>query len=522
MPGAAKKEDTQPVERHSENSQSLSRRDLFSAFRNNSAVQSALKPVLAATASALALSATAPPAEAAPRSVSADIDKNALLAKLVRRITWGFTQEEYALARQLGYEGYLEYHLNPAAINDSVLDGRLAAYTTLGMPSNELFNLTAGQVVSELSEAMILRAVYSKRQLFERMVDFWTDHFSIDIDVDLCFYLKTPDDRNVIRANAMGNFPDMLRASIQSPCMLKYLANDTNVSIAPNENYARELMELHTLSVDGPYTQNDVQEVARCFTGVRLHRLNTENRWGHLLFESMYHDNGSKRVLGRTIPANGGLQDIFAVADILQSHPSTARFISSKLCKKFLGEDVPPSLIESIAAVYVSTGGDIKAMLRAILRPENLYTDYGPRFKRPQHMMISALRALPTPITSTQILRITHLNGAGQIPFNWSPPDGYPDTLAHWQGLALARWNFAALLVTDAIPGITFDVTSYFLGHNTALQMIDKIDSSIFGGELPAAQRTQLLNFLSVNPSDPGRRRDTVGLALSAPAFQWY
>lgn len=522
MPGSTTAETAGAREEMSDEGVSLSRRGLFAAFRDCAAKTESLKPIATALAATLAAGSVSSSAQAAPRSVSADIDKNALLAKLVRRLTWGFTQEEYALAQQLGYEGYLEYHLNPAAINDSVFESRLAQYTTLGMPSNELFGLTAGQVVAELSEAMILRAVYSKRQLFERMVDFWSDHFSIDIDIDLCFYLKTPDDRDVIRANALGSFPNMLRASVQSPCMLKYLANDTNVSIAPNENYARELMELHTLSVDGPYTQSDVQEVARCFTGVRLHRLNTENRWGQLLFEPVYHDNGEKMVLGQRVAANGGLQDIFVVADILHAHPSTARFIASKLCKKFLGEDVPGSLVESIAAVYVSTGGDIKSMLRAILRPENLHTDYGPRFKRPQHMMISALRALPTPITSTQILRITHMNGAGHIPFNWSPPDGYPDSLAHWQGLALPRWNFAALLVTDAIPGITFDVNSYFAGMTTAVQMINKIDSSMFGGELPEAQRVQLLDFLNINPADTGRRRDTVGLALSAPAFQWY
>ena len=116
----------------------------------------------------------------------------------------------------------------------------------------------------------------------------------------------------------------------------------------------------------------------------------------------------------------------------------------------------------------------------------------------------------------------THLNGAGQIPFNWSPPDGYPDALSHWQGLVLPRWNFAALLATDGIPGITFDVGAYFIGLTSAQQMVNKIDVSMFGGELPAAEKLQLLNFLSVNPADAGRRRDTVGLAISAPAFQWY
>ena len=236
----------------------------------------------------------------------------------------------------------------------------------------------------------------------------------------------------------------------------------------------------------------------------------------------MYHDNGVKTVLGRNIPAGGGTNDVAIVVDLLAYRPATARFIAEKLCRKFLGEDVPTDVIDGVAASYVATGGDIKSMLRLIFRPENLYTDYGPRYKRPQHMMVSALRVLPVTIASTQILRITHLNGAGHMPFNWSPPDGYPDMLSHWQGHVLSRWNYAALLVTQGIPGLTFDVASYFAGCTTATQMIDRIDFTLFGGELPAPQKAVLQSFLAVNPSNDARQRDTVGLALSSPSFQWY
>ncbi len=477
---------------------------------------------VAATIACVGAAAIVQPAAAAPRAVTGDIDKNALLAKLVRRLTWGFTQEEYALAQRLGYEGYLEYHLNPGEIDDSEFETRLAGYTTLHMSSDQLVRLTGGQVVSELAEAMLLRAVYSKRQLYERMVDFWSDHFSIDIDVDLCFYLKTVDDREVVRPNALEKFPKMLKASTQSPCMLRYLSNDTNLAGSPNENYARELMELHSLSVEGGYTQSDVREVARCFTGWSISRQTVGNSWGKLLFESAYHDNGAKVVLGHRIPANGGANDAAIVAEMLGSHPATGRFIAEKLCKKFLGEDVTNSVIDGVAAKFMSTGGDIKSMLRMIFRPENLYTDFGPRYKRPQHMMISALRVLPVTITSTQILRITHLNGAGHLPFNWSPPDGYPDMLSHWQGHVLSRWNYAALMVTQGIPGLSFDVGAYFAGRTTAAQMIDHIDVTLFGGELPSVQRSILHSHLSVNPLDVARQRDTVGLALSSPSFQWY
>ena len=479
-------------------------------------------PGLGALAAGLASLATTDESRAAsPTSV--DIDKNALLARLVRRITWGFTQEEYALAQQLGYDGYLEYHLNPQAIDDSALDARLAAYSTLNMLPYQLFPLTGIQVEGELAEAMMLRAIYSKRQLFERVVEFWSDHFNVDTAVDLVFYLNTVEDRTVIRANAMGTFPQMLRASAFSPCMYQYLSNNSNIASAPNENYARELMELHTLSAAGPYTQNDVREVARCLTGCSFGiRSNTNPTSGLFLFEAVYHDNGPKTVLGNEIPAGGGVQDVHDVVDILSVHPSTASHIATKLTKRFLGEDVSQSIIDAVAAVYVSSSGDIRSMLREILKPEHVATDFGPRYKRPQHLMYSALRVLPTPITSTTTLRLLYMNSTGHIPFNWSTPDGYPDTLAHWNGLVLPRWNFCALVVTDAIPGITFDVEQYFAGLTTAQEMIDHIDYTLFGNELPGPEKAQLLAYLNVNPADSGRRRDTVGLAISAPSFQWY
>ena len=496
----------------------MSRRSLLTSLRVHP------RSNVATAAIALAgLAAATAASRAEPRAVSGDADPSALIAKLVRRVTFGFTQAELQVAQTMGYTNYLEYQLNPAAIDDSAMDTRLAAYTTLTMNCGQLLALTATQVVNELWEATILRSIFSKRQLLERMVEFWSDHFSIDVTIESERFLKPIDDRDVIRANALGSFPAMLRASAQSAAMSLYLNNNTNVASSPNENYARELMELHTLSINGPYTQNDVREVARCFTGWNYNRLVANNASsGTFVFNSSSHDNGQKTVLGQVIPAGGGVQDGFTVLNILANHPATANFIASKLCKRFLGEDVRQSVIASVAATYTSTGGDIKAMLRTLLKPDNLFTDFGPRYKRPYHMMISAVRALNAAVTSTSTLRQTHLFAAGQVPFSWGPPDGYPDTLLYWQGLILPRWNFGANLVINGVSGITFDVATFFSGLTTTAQMIDRINQNIFGGELTAAEITQLTRNLAVAPNDTTNRRDIVGLALGAPSFQWY
>jgi uncharacterized protein (DUF1800 family) len=459
--------------------------------------------------------------QADPITNSVDIDSNALLNKLIRRTTFGITQADQARAIQLGYSGYLEEQLNPASIDDSAMDARLASYATLTMTQQQLFPLSAAQVVNELTEALILRACFSKRQLFEKMVEFWTDHFNIDITVEQCRYLKTLDERNVIRQHALGSFPAMLHASAQSPCMLRYLDNNTNVATAPNENYARELMELHSLSITGPYSQNDVREVARCFTGWSFVRGTTASNAGNFIFNAGNHDNNQKIVLGNIIPAGGGMQDGLTVLNILAAHPSTANFIATKMSKKFLGENVSTAVINSVASVYTATNGDIKSMLREILKASTLATDYGPRHKRPFHHFVSAIRATGSTCTSTTSMR-SNLTAAGNLPYSWGPPDGYPDTLAYWNGLILPRWNWGASMATNGISGISFDVAAFFSGMTTATQIMDKINVAMFAGEMTTAERTRLQQYLNTNVGSTTTRRETVGLAIGSPSFQWY
>ncbi len=444
---------------------------------------------------------------------------------LVRRASMGLTAAELASAESppAGYSDYVDWQLDYENIaEDAALLARLSALTTLTTPAYLLADLPQNQVVNELIEAAILRGVFSTRQLFERMVEFWTDHFNIDIRNGIDSFLKTVDDREVIRTHALGTFPDLLRASAMSPAMLYYLDNVVSVAGNPNENYARELMELHTLGVNGGYTQQDVVEVARCFTGWTMYQraINPPELRYTFRYNSAIHDNGQKVVLGNVIPAGGGQNDAFAVLDILATHASTAAFISGKLCRWFWGENPPQSLVDAVAATYTATGGDIREMVRTLFAntDENAA---GVRYKRPYHIVVSGLRATGATITSTGGLR-TQLTAAGQLPFHWSPPDGYPDALDRWVGLILPRWNFAASLLNGNIAGSSVSIDALLGGANTADAVADVIDDKLFGGAMPADQKTKIRDYLLPNPPSTTRKRDAVGLALSAPEFQWY
>jgi hypothetical protein len=447
---------------------------------------------------------------------------------LIDRITFGFTKAEYQLARSLGYAGYLEYQLNHLGIDDSALDARLAGaeFPTLAMTPETLALTTTGDVQNQLIRARLIRAVFTKRQLFERMVDFWTDHFNIWLYDGIATNQKTWDDSTVVRPFALSTFPEMLAASAHSPTMLDYLNNNTNTAGSPNENYAREIMELHTLGVDGGYTQTDVQQVARCFTGWTYYGGSTTPT--NLRYTFRYnpgtHDNGQKIVLGHIIPAGGGQLDGETVLKILAGHASTARFIAKKMLRHLWGDEPPQTLITRIAQVYTNTQGDIKAMIRAILDPA-LDPPREPKFKRPFHHMVSALRATGAAIVAPGNLQNALVLG-GHSPFNWNPPDGYPDTLIAWSGLLLPRWNFGASLMNGEYgsTAVVVDINALLAGVPIPLTpagVVKRINELLFGGYMPGNEVVALTNYLSPGTPTTAKVREAFGLAIGSPAFQW-
>lgn len=476
-------------------------------------------------------------APAYPNDVPADVDPSSLVHKLVNRITFGGSESELALAESMGYEGYLEYQLNHTAIDDSIADARVAPLSTVFMSANDLFQdddnrPTTSQIRNELTEHLTIRAVYGTRQLHERMVEMWTDHFNIAITDDDPQYLKTVDDRDVIRSNALGNFGTLLTASAHSPAMLVYLNNNLSTALSPNENYAREIMELHSLGVDGGYTQQDVVQVARCFSGWTRYGSASNNapNCGKFLYSSGRHATGAKTVFAGTpqqlnIPnrsASLGKADGDDVLNALKFHPSTARFIATKICRHFVAEDPSSKLVDKVAAAYTSSGGDIKSMLRVALAP-NVIAAAPPKFKRPFHLIVSALRALSANITSTTGLR-SQYSLAGHAPYTWLTPDGYPDKLAHWSGLLLPRWNFGASLMngtTGSVTGTSVDTAAFFSGATTPAQAVERISQRLFAGRMNASDRSAVAAYIGTSTSST-RWREAIGLSIASPGFQWY
>ena len=452
------------------------------------------------------------------RDVSAFAEWDNTVSRLVRRVTLGISPAEVQRANALGWQGYLNYQLNPQRIDDSAVDAAVASrYPLTTQTSDVLYSADPGTVQNQLIESRIYRAAFSQRQLLERMVEFWSDHFNQAIDK--VGYLLVADQRDVIRAHALGKFSDLLQASAHSASMCVYLDQTTSNSRAPNQNYAREVMELHTLSVNGPYTQTDVAELSRVLTGW------TTTGKGQFVFNPAIHDWGQKTVLGVTIPAGSpslgqaGIKEGEQILNFLASHPSTATFISSKLLKWFLAEDPTDAQVAAIASVFRATDGDIRAVVRAILN--DVWLPAAPmKYKRPFHFLVSSIRAANPTVTTTSFFN-GQLNNLGQQLFAWETPDGYPDKIEYWAGNIVPRWTYGVSLATqNSTTSVKFDTTPYLAGSPAAA--IDMINNNFFGGEIPSTTKTALTNYLTAGTFNDARMRETIELALSANAFQWY
>ncbi|MBL0171138.1 MAG: DUF1800 domain-containing protein [Gemmatimonadaceae bacterium] len=442
--------------------------------------------------------------------------------RLVRRITMGLEPGEVALARQKGFAGYLNYQLNFSAIDDSAVDALVAArFPLLSQTSAQLKTADGGEVYNQLADAAVFRAMFSKRQLKERMVEFWTDHFNSLYDK--IGYLKAADDRTVIRQHALGKFPDMLRASAESAAMLGYLDQASSRKPTPNQNYAREIMELHTLGVDGGYTQNDVAQLSRILTGWSY------DGNGVFAFNRSFHDFTAKTFLGVDFPAmpsNATAAQFKSEGDLaitmLVNHPNTARYIATKMARWLLAHEPSAAVVDATAAAYLATGGDIKAMIRTILTGTNLMASPA-KYKRPFHLMVSSLRAMAIEVTNIRSTR-QRLDAMDMSPFYWEQPDGYPDRISWWSGLTSQRWNWANYISTqNSATNVRLNSTAIFrTPQDTADGVVNQIAVRLFGNEMPASLKTSLLAYLRGGTYTDTRVRETIALAASSHQFQWY
>jgi uncharacterized protein (DUF1800 family) len=458
---------------------------------------------------------------------------------LISRAGYGPWPGDVDRIRATGEEKWIDAQLHPESIDDTLCDLRARRFEELQQAPGECYEYDKEVLRRDMSRHTLLRAVYSRRQLFEVMVGFWTDHLNINIEKGDCIYLKPYDDREVIRKHALGKFRDLIRASSTSAAMLVYLDGNQNARAkptdVPNENYGRELLELHTLGVHGGYTQRDVFEAARALTGWRVRK---KFRRGTVYFDPDLHDQGEKTVLGHVIAAApggkggtsalgrlvgaGGAErgetDVDELVDIACRHPSTARHIATKLVRKFVAEEPPAELVERIAQVFRDTDGDIKSLVRAVLTSDGFKASRGTKFKPPFRFVASALRAAGADTHAHDPL-IEYLHRMGQGVFQYPTPDGYPDKASPWLGTLLWRWNFAFALATNAVPTVTAPW--------------EKLAHAIGGGSGEANERL-FRYFAGHDPSDEQKRAigdavaagsaraDVIALALASPSFQKY
>ena len=523
--------------------------------------------------------------------------------QVLNRLAFGPRPGDVARVRAMGVDQWIARQLTPERIDDRVADSAIAGYHLLDTPTSDIVAAYRQAIqarreiqmaaqgedsmsqqavrreyvrahpelreiqqrvqapVNELMSAELARAVLSERQLYEVMVNFWENHFSVYVGKGQTRNFLTAYDRDVIRPHALGRFRDLLGAVAHSPAMLFYLDNwesqaDSahsvlaangrvispeqrrrvlgmlerarpnrlppqlrNLSPAQrqqalrqagrrgiNENYARELMELHTLGVDGGYSQQDVIEVARCLTGWTI-----DMRTGTFVFRPQMHDADAKVVLGHRIPAGGGEEDGERVLDILARSPATAHFIARELVVHFVSDSAPPVLVDRAAQTFLRTDGDIREVVRTIVTSPEFFSTaaYRAKVKTPFEVVASGLRALGArPDTTPRLARLVAL--LGQPEFGRQTPDGWPDRADAWMntGAILNRINFGLLLASGRIPGAAFGNWPYAdsLRRAPHERQVDGVINAILGGEVSPVTRDVLLTgenpFLNTAQSD--------------------
>jgi uncharacterized protein (DUF1800 family) len=478
-----------------------------------------------------ALSLTLTPTDLMALSPSEDgLPELSRNAHLLNRISFGINQESMRSVNRLGYRRYIEQQLNPDAIDDTEIEDYIDEYlptvnqsivqTRLQVKARAIPRL---RVADELAMATYLRAIYSKKQLLQVMVEFWNNHFSVyHLDGPVVF-LKTQEDKEVIRPLALSSFSQLLHASAKSPAMIYYLDGYASTKEAPNENYARELMELHTLGVDGPYTHHDIDEVARCFTGWQINQRN-----GQFRFNRRDHDNDEKIVLGHEIAKFGGVSDGEQVLDILAAQSATAVFLAEKLCQHFIADNPSDAIIESTTNTFIESKGNIKACLRHILLSDEFINSQGQKLKRPFHYMASVTRSLNIKFSDRRSVRATRqmFDSLGQRPFFWQSPDGYPDVASYWESTTgmLFRWNFVNDVSFGNFPGYQYRLDGLISKPYSPENIYRQITDKILFRQMSNEDKRVMLDYLSDgaenNNISPIKIQGALALAMGSPYFQ--
>jgi uncharacterized protein (DUF1800 family) len=521
-----------------------------------------------------------------------ELTEDEAIMHALNRLAYGPSPGDVGRIRKMGLEKWMDQQLHPESIDDSVLDERLEIYPTVNKSSKQLADAFPraqqmlakiqgpGRIIAELSMAKIDRAVYSRRQLEAVMEDFWFNHFNVFAGKDADRWMLTAYVRDTIRPNTMGEFQDLLLATAKSPAMLVYLDNWQSadpkavarmqqggmnrtryqggfssratptpgtfpgpVSDPPqnaaqpkkqerglNENYGREVMELHTVGVDAGYTQQDVIAMAECLTGWTVHepRINPE-----FFFDERIHARATEVVMGRSF-SNGGIKDGEEALKMLANHPKTAKFISTKLARHFVSDNPPPELVDRMSQTFQATGGDIRAVLKTLVySPEFWSRDaYRAKVKTPFELVASTARALDASVPVTLPL-VQWVGRMGEPLYQCQPPTGYSDKAETWvnTGALLNRMNFALAFAGDKMPGAKVDLKTMFgadavTDPNAALS---RALALFLDGQVALQTRETLESRLSDPQILQARLDDPVkhvneglvaGLVLGSPEFQ--
>src|SRR5215470_11290387 len=529
----------------------------------------------------------ATPSRAAITLPASSLTNDERIIHVLNRLGYGPRPDDVEQVRQMGLAAYMERQLDPGRVPDERADAAVQIFPAVALTVTDVLHsypepdpkllakVQSGEmsqqdlrqmaplekrparVSAELQAAKLTRAVLSERQLQEVMVDFWFNHFNVDARKGAVKWMIADYERTAIRPHALGKFRDLLLATAQHPAMLFYLDNwmstkaDLVVRAGPqkgrqmglNENYAREIMELHTLGVDGGYTQKDIIEVARAFTGWTIDR---PREHGVFVFRVPTHDQGEKRILGHVLSPGGGMEDGLRVIDILARHPSTARFVATKLARRFVSDDPPPALVERAARTFRETDGDIRQVMITIVSSPEFFSleAYRAKIKTPLEIVASSVRALDGELVLPAAMGARQPGGGfslaqqvgklGEPLYQQQPPTGYPDVAEAWvnAGALLNRMNFALGLTANRVPGVRVDLARAVgaADRRRPERVLDMLLVSVLHGqatpETRAVLAAQLDNpeIIRATADDRGPANTDVeklaALVLGSPEFQ--
>jgi len=438
---------------------------------------------------------------------------------LLRRATFGPTRALVDAAGKMGVDAWLDQQLDPGKIDDGVSDKALTAFPTVKMSTAQIrATVKDGDYLAqyELGQATIARQFWSNRQLFEVMVDFWSNHLNVTNPFDGGWDVRTSYDNDVIRKHALGRFVDMLKASARHPAMLRYLDNADSDRRSVNENYGRELLELHTVGIDGGYNEKDVRNSAYILTG------RTVSNEGEFRYEANRHWIDPVKVLGfkdKNGSRSKGLDVGEKYLSYLASHPSTAKNIARKLAVRFVCDTPPNGLVQRLADTYLENGTAIAPVLRVLFRSQEFWIATGLKTRRPLENFVATARALgvaPGSDTRAGIEGLYFMTQRfGQAPLAWVPPNGYPDVAAAWRSAhaTLAVWNAHRSLVQGWERGLSYPKVEGLVGKRPATTgpYLDNLAARLLFQKVAGNHRKALLSFLSSKDSTAVRNSSLGG-----------